>query len=66
MPAVFISYSRADRDFVHRLHEALASRGYDVWVDWEDIPPSAEWLAEIRSGVLSADGVIYVLSLIHI
>ncbi len=62
MPAVFISYSRRDKSFVERLHDALKSREYDVWVDWEDIPPSAEWFEEIRSGVRSADGFIYVIS----
>ncbi len=62
MPSVFISYSRRDKDFVARLHDALAAREYQVWVDWEDIPPSAEWFAEIRAGVDGADGFIYVLS----
>ncbi len=62
MPSVFISYSRRDKDFVARLHDALAARDYQVWVDWEDIPPSAEWFAEIRAGVDGADGFIYVLS----
>ncbi len=62
MPAVFISYSRTDKDFVHRLHDALGSRGYEVWVDWEDIPPSAEWFEEIRAGVAGADGFVYVIS----
>lgn len=62
MPAVFISYSRSDKTFVQRLHDALSARGYDVWVDWEDIPPSAEWFDEIRAGVERADGFIYVIS----
>ena len=62
MPSVFISYSRSDKDFVARLHDALVAREYQVWVDWEDIPPSAEWFAEIRAGVDGADGFIYVIS----
>jgi WD40 repeat protein len=62
VPAVFISYSRRDKGFVERLHDALAAREYDVWVDWEDIPPSAEWFEEIRAGVRNADGFIYVIS----
>ncbi len=62
MPAVFISYSRQDKDFVARLHEALSAREYDVWVDWQDIPPVAEWFEEIREGVGKADGFIYVIS----
>ena len=61
MPSVFISYSRQDKDFVERLHRALADRGYEVWVDWDDIPPSAEWFEEIRAGIASADGVVYVI-----
>jgi len=62
MPAVFLSYSRRDQDFVRRLHDALAARDYEVWVDWEGIPPSAEWLQEIRGGIDTADGVVYVIS----
>lgn len=62
MPAVFISYSRRDKAFVERLHAALTERAYDVWVDWEDIPPSAEWFAEIEAGIRGADGFVYVIS----
>jgi WD40 repeat protein len=62
VPGVFISYSRRDKPFVGRLHDALRARDYDVWVDWEDIPPSAEWFEEIRSGVRAADGFVYVIS----
>ena len=47
---------------MRRLHDSLLARSYDVWVDWEDIPPSAEWFAEIRTGVRNADGFIYVIS----
>jgi TIR domain-containing protein len=39
-PDVFVSYSRADEAFVRRLDAALRARGKDVWVDWEDIPPT--------------------------
>jgi WD40 repeat protein len=62
VPSVFISYSRHDRDFVERLYRTLADRGYAVWVDWDDIPPSAEWFEEIRAGIAGADGVVYVIS----
>jgi WD40 repeat protein len=60
--AVFISYSRRDQAFVKRLHDALSAREYEVWVDWEDIPPSAQWVQEIRSGVGGSDGFIFVIS----
>ncbi len=62
MPSVFISYSRVDTAFVRRLHDALKAAQYDIWVDWEDIPPSATWTDEIRAGVTGADAFVYVIS----
>jgi WD40 repeat protein len=59
---VFISYSRADRDAVVALTRALEERGKRAWVDLEDIPPSAEWMAEIRSAIDAADGYLVVVS----
>jgi hypothetical protein len=47
MADVFVSYSRKDMDFVRKLHDALAEHNWQAWVDWQDIPPSAEWLKEI-------------------
>ena len=44
MADFFISYARQDRDLVRRLHDALTDRGRDTWVDWEGIPPTAEWM----------------------
>lgn len=62
MADVFISYSRRDREFVRRLHERLAADKRDVWVDWEDIPPSAQWLAEIERAIETAEAVAFVVS----
>ena len=59
---VFVSYSRADRDRVVELTQTLASRGKRAWVDLEDIPPSAEWMAEIRSAIDAADGYLVAVS----
>ncbi len=33
MTDVFISYSRKDKAFVQRLHQAIAAEGRDTWVD---------------------------------
>jgi hypothetical protein len=44
---VFISYAREDRKFVQLLHDALANAGRESWVDWEGIPASAKWMAEV-------------------
>jgi WD40 repeat protein len=59
---VFVSYSRADRQRVVELTQSLASRGKRAWVDLEDIPPSAEWMAEIRSAIEGADGYVVAVS----
>lgn len=58
----FVSYSRPDREAVRRLESALRARGRRVWVDWEGIPPTAEWMAEIREAIDAADAVLFVLS----
>ena len=62
MANVFISYSRRDESFVRRMHEALKARGLDSWVDWEDIPPVADWLQEIYAAIEAADTFVAVLS----
>jgi hypothetical protein len=59
---VFISYSRKDSAFVRRLHEALTAAGRDSWVDWEDIPPTAQWRSEIYAAVEAADAFVFIIS----
>src|SRR6266576_3368012 len=61
-PEVFISYSRKDKDFVRRLDEALKSRGREVWVDWEDIRPTEEWMQAIYAAIEGADTFVFVLT----
>jgi WD40 repeat protein len=60
--SIFISYSRKDTAFVRRLHEALAARQRETWVDWEGIPPSADWMREIEAAIDSAEAFAFVLS----
>jgi WD40 repeat protein len=62
MSNVFISYSRKDVQFVRQLHETLSAQGRGVWVDWEDIPPTADWRTEIREGIEGSEAVIFVIS----
>src|SRR4051812_43691910 len=59
---LFVSYSRRDAAFVRKLCAGLLTQGIDSWVDWEDIPPSAEWMDEIRRGIDSADAFAFVIS----
>src|SRR5687768_2921088 len=59
---VFISYSRDDDPFVRRLYGALNDRERRAWVDWEGIPPTADWMAEVFAAIESADNFVFVLS----
>ena len=62
MSEVFISYSRKDIGPVRRMHAALAARERQTWVDWEGIPPTAEWMQEIRGAIDAAQAFAFVLS----
>lgn len=62
MTDVFISYSRRDIAFAHVLHDALKAKGLDTWIDWEDIPPSADWLAEVYAAIETTDTFVFVVS----
>ena len=62
MADLFVSYSRKDKDFVRRLVDTLVSREKEVWVDWEDIAPTADWQAEIDAGIEAADSFALVVT----
>jgi len=62
MNQLFVSYSRKDTEFARRLTEKLTAQNMEVWVDWEDIPPSVDWMKEIEKGIEEADIFIFVVS----
>lgn len=62
MMDVFISYSRKDTDFVKVLHQALSHSKLEAWVDWQNIPLTADWWEEIKRGIEAADTFIFVIS----
>src|SRR5688572_2811079 len=62
MPDLFISYSRKDKAFVQKLHAALAVDGREIWIDWEGIPLSADWWAEIATGIEGSNAFVFVIS----
>jgi hypothetical protein len=62
MDDVFISYSRKDRDFAARLHEALQARQRQAWMDLKNIPPTAKWREKIKAGIEGARAFVFVLS----
>ena len=61
-PDVFFSYSRRDQAVVLGLADALEDAGWRVWVDTEDIPPSAEWSDELVAGIRAAHTFVFLIS----
>ena len=62
MTKVFISYSRKDKALAERLNRALDEINLDSWIDWDDIPPTADWWDQIQKGIESSDGFVFLLS----
>ena len=62
MPRTFISYSRKDVAFAQQLYEALTQSARECWIDLKGIPPTAEWLEEIRGAIDGADAFVFILS----
>ncbi len=62
MADVFLSYSRRDREVTLRLHAALVERGKEVWIDEEDIPPTAHWRDDVREAIEAADSFVFLIS----
>ncbi len=62
MGNAFVSYSRRDQEFVRRLVDRLQENGHDAWVDWEEIPLTADWMKEIETGIEEANDFIFVIS----
>ncbi|MBV8895373.1 MAG: toll/interleukin-1 receptor domain-containing protein [Acidobacteriaceae bacterium] len=59
---VFISYRHEDQEWADRIVQALESRGIPCWIASRDIPPGADWPAEIMDGLQSSRFVVFLLS----
>ena len=59
---IFISYSRKNKLFVSKLNKAINENGIETWVDWEGIPLSADWMAEITAAIEASDAFVFVIS----
>ena len=62
MNELFVSYSRKDTDFARHLTERLKAEGLESWVDWQDIPPSVDWMNEIKRGIEEANVFLFLVS----
>lgn len=58
----FVSYSRADTDFVLRLCQDLRAAGASIWLDKLDIHPGEEWDEAIERGLSECGRMLIVLS----
>ncbi len=62
MADVFLSYSRRDGEFVHRLSTALDVRGKDVWLDTGSIADGEVFPQAIRSAIETSDAFLFVIT----
>ncbi len=61
MGHIFISYSHKDKDYVHKLHDALQSEGFEVWID-DRIDYGTVWPRVIQNQLDSSGALILVMS----
>jgi hypothetical protein len=59
---VFVSYSRADAAFAHRLAEALESPRITATFDIRDLPSLEDWRRELLGFIREADAVVFIVS----
>ena len=59
---VFISYSRKNKLFARKLNKAFDDSNIEAWVDWEGIPLSADWMAEITAAIKACDAFVFIFS----
>ena len=58
---IFFSYSRADgSEFALRLATDLKEKGFNVWIDQQDIRAGLEWDKEIEKALISCDCVLFL------
>jgi len=62
MSDVFISYSRKDKEFVHKLNDTLKARDRESWVDWEKIRTAEDWWRKIQEAIAAANTFVFVIT----
>lgn len=59
---VFVSYARADLDFVDQLVLALEDKGFSALIDRHNIDAAERWQERLSALIASSDTVVFVLS----
>ena len=61
MKRLFISYSRADKEYVRHLVDVLRKQDFEIWFD-EQIPVGQGWDDVLEAQIKKADAMVLVLS----
>lgn len=61
-PRIFISYARADTEFVLKLAKELRSAGVNLWLDQLDIPAGDRWDLAVEEALKACPCLLIVLS----
>lgn len=62
LPSIFISYSRADSEFVDKLETELSKHGFVTWLDRQHLEGGNDWAAVIQAQITRHELVVVVLS----
>jgi hypothetical protein len=63
MSYIFISYSKENQDYTHRLAEFLENAGFSIWIDHADIEYGVDWWDTIEQGIIDCAAMIVIMSL---
>ena len=61
-PVVFISHAHEDTDLALRLADTLRAKGFETWLDDEELQPGENWAREVGKALESADLIVALLS----
>ncbi len=61
MSYIFISYSRKDKKYAHRLEKALKRRGFEVWLD-DRIDYGSQWPKTIEKELDGCEALILIMT----
>ena len=61
MGHIFVSYSHKDKEYVHKLAEAMQSEGFEIWID-DRIDYGTRWPIVIENAIDSCDAFVLIAS----
>lgn len=59
---VFFSYARSDQEPARKVAHQLRQAGFQVWDPDEEILPGANWTAELKTALDSAEAIVVFIS----